>query len=116
MKTITRVGWCKQCAKLHNPHCGDLFMTFGSGHLTFVLQVGTKNGAFGYVPHIYRLEQEIGDRVVILKSCAMYECGVMRSMYKGEWLYHVKEYEREYWDIKQWEALLNYKRDKQYMI
>ena len=117
MTIVTRVGWCEECAKQHRPKTGDFFLVYGFAHHSFHMEVAERYGRVGFTPHIYKLDKNLGENVTVLKSCAMYGCGVDRKWDINEyWFYFVKAYKKEIWETKQWNGLLTLERDRQYMI
>ena len=117
MSIITRVGWCEECAKQQRPKTGNHFLAYGFAHQSFHMEVAERYGRIGFVPHIYKLDKKLGENLVVLKSCAMYGCGVDRKReHNDNWFYFIKAYQREVWEVGQWNALLHYKRDKDYII
>lgn len=120
---ICRIGYCPQCEKWHNPHNGQYYLSYGSKRNEYKLAEATRNGTFGYVPHIYRL-MKINDQMVDLEiSCSMYECGVKKERRTEHgfsfWFYTVKEFQKETWPLARWNALVLLKNNvftRQYKI
>lgn len=117
---ITRIGFCSLCFKEHRPHIEDLFLTFGSNG--YHLRYATRNGLWGFCPHIYKLIKVIGENVVVERACAMYGCDVDREWKldpSGDyWLYGVltHAWKRQIYTLAQWNALVLWKNELQYRI
>ena len=68
--------FCQQCHDNKMPQKGQLFLTLGADKKEVVLRKVTKNGHFGYTPHIITFDHVTKDgRIVVYKSCAMIGCG-----------------------------------------
>lgn len=108
MTIITRLGYCPHCERNRNPRGGQIFLAYGSTFNKYHVLIAQNNGVIGYTPHIYKLEKVIGRNVIVLKSCAMYPCGVKREA--GDY-FSVRAWEREVWTLETWNALVNLKHN-----
>ena len=115
MKTITRVGYCPHCEQSRSPRGGQTFWAYGSDHKTYREIKAERNGRIGYVPTNYKAKL-VGENVIVEKSCAMVGCGVgIKIINNEEWCY-IKHWTREIWTIREWNALVGYKRDDDYFV
>lgn len=112
MATITRIGYCPNCASSRNPRTGQHFIAFGSTSNGFHVIEAIRNGVIGYVPHIYKAKFKNDGTVIVQKSCSMYECGADRSWQNGYWFYYIKEYQKEIWTLETWNALVLLKHNQ----
>jgi len=116
---ICRTGWCDICAKENRPHTGQLFLTIGSTGIYHVKKAERIAPRYGFTPHLYQLVKSLGDNVVFNHVCGM-ECSVNidwdSTNYK--WLADVKEsyWKRGIMELKDWNALVMYKRDEDYIV
>lgn len=116
MTTITRIGFCPECAKHRRPETGSIFLAFGTTHQKFkVLIAGScQHHPYGYVPHTYQLVKIIGNGdVIVEKSCSMYECGVDAEYIKEQNsnFFFIKSWKREVWTLATWNALVELKHN-----
>lgn len=112
MATITRVGYCPHCASNRSPRTGQQFIAFGSTSNQFHRLEAVRNGIVGYVPTIYKAKFRNDGKVIVEKSCAMYECGVDREWRGSCWFYYIKSYKKEIWTLETWNALVLLKHDQ----
>lgn len=112
MATITRIGYCPNCASSRRPITGQQFIAFGSTSNEFHVLEATRVGMCGYVPHVYKAKFRNDGKVIVQKSCSMYECGVDRSWQGSHWFYYIKEYTKEIWTLETWNALVLLKHNQ----
>lgn len=76
MFTMTRIGYCEECAKAHRPKSEDYYIAHGFTSKKMKVKDAEHIGIkFGYTPHIYRIV-EIKYKVVFYKMiCGMNKCG-----------------------------------------
>jgi hypothetical protein len=116
METITRVGFCADCAKNDRPKTDQPFFAFNVNKNEFEERYALHNGVPGYTPHIYRAKL-VGANVIVLINCAMYECGTTNyKQVADRFTVSLTHVVREVWTIKQWEDLKKYSRDFDYDI
>lgn len=117
---ICRTGWCDECAKAKRPEGGNIFKVYGALGGAHMYQVEWKTRWAGFTPHIYVIHKIIGENVVYDYICGMYECGIVRVANNEEqcWDYIENEakWKRGITDIKNWNALVQFKHDKDYFI
>jgi hypothetical protein len=77
MTTITRLGYCENCAKEHRPKTGQEFLVQGSSHREPKIMKAIRNGRAGFVPHLYRITgfDQIRHKVYYQRLCSMEGCG-----------------------------------------
>ena len=73
--TITRIGYCVQCAGKHKPKTGQSFIVYGGTHHSYSGMNAKRNGKAGYTPHLYEFIKVLGSNVYYQKLCCMNECG-----------------------------------------
>jgi len=79
MKTITRLGYCENCAKEHRPKTGQEFLVQGSSHGTMKIMKASRMGRAGFVPHLYTITgyNTVYHKVYYQKLCCMAGCGTL---------------------------------------
>lgn len=75
---ITRTMWCERCAKAHRPHKDSQFIVKGqTGYHLYVVDRFVPHNERGFTPHLVSLYKLLDEKtVVIVRSCAMLDCGV----------------------------------------
>lgn len=121
---ICRVGYCSECEKNNRPHTGQLFKTVGS-HGAHIYEADRIARWYGFTPHIYVLHKFIyktegGGDVVFDCICAMYGCGIRRYPNNQDqcWEYteESNKWKRGIMELKDWNALVSFKKDPDYFI
>jgi len=117
MVVITRVGYCTECAKAHEPTGGHMFLAFGTSSNCFKAMTAEYSGRFGFTPHIYKGKLN-GNKITVDIACAMYGCGAEKYIQNGQEYLNIKQgaWRRETWPIERWNALVLYNHDKQFEI
>jgi hypothetical protein len=117
---ISRVSYCPYCAAEKRPHKGSLFLVHGSYRDGYYVREAMRSGISGYVPHLFILKQVTPTLTVLVdRVCGMYCCGVEhRKNEKGVYVYGVvpTKWEEIEMPIKDWNGLVNFKRDAQYQL
>lgn len=78
-----------------------------------------RDGTAGFTPHLFILNQVTKDHVCIVSMvCSMYDCGVEKITRKEKCLYGVKQdsWQTIFMPIEDWNALVTFKREKQYQV
>lgn len=105
MAIICRIGYCQYCANSRSPRTGQHFLAYGSTAKSYHVLNSIRNGKIGFVPHLYKAKIQ-GNKVKILKSCAMDGCGVDVEWTNSQWYYQVRKWKYDIWTLETWEALL----------
>lgn len=115
---ICRVGWCEKCFRLNRPSIEQRFLAFGSrGYHIYYVERHTRMK--GFTPHLYELEKKIGGNVVFNYTCGMENCGfVFNDKQDGSTGFYAKEseFKRGILELKDWNSLVMFKRDKDYYV
>lgn len=114
---ICRTGWCPCCHNLGQPHKDNLFLVWGNNGM-HIYTVQKQNPLRGYTPHLYRLMRVDNDDIVFERLCGI--CGVTfkynKSTHEHDPVILENKWKREKMSIKDWNALVMYKRDLDYLI
>lgn len=116
--TLTRVFYCKECAERGRPRTGQEFMAYGSSHAKYKALKAQNWGVEGFTPHTFVIERATDGIVTTSSACCMYGCGVDKELRNNTWWYFIK---KDAWHIvtfkvSDWNSLVLYKGDKQYLI
>lgn len=116
--TMTRVSFCPKCHSAGRPKTNDSFVAWGGKRASYVVYESLRQGRRGFVPHIFEFKRLVGDKVYYDVACSMVGCGACATQdQKNKLLYKVGFY----WDnrkmlLKDWNALVKYKRDSDFEI
>lgn len=115
---MTRVSFCPRCQKDCRPKTGQLFVAFGGHRDGYVVYEALHNGRKGFVPHTFEFKRLIGDTVHFNYACSMVGCGsVATPQKKDPKMYEVGFYWKQgTMPLKDWNALVKYKRDEDFEI
>lgn len=113
---ITRPGFCPECAEaeraktyalINDTYYGDKFLAFGSNGW-HVLYAKRCSKIWGMVPHLYFLHKKIGANCIVLRCCAIADCGTHWKLVDNIWKLSVeaKDYTRMIYTTEQWDALV----------
>ena len=120
-KTIlTRVGFCPECKKEERAKTGHYFLAYGSNGW-HAMKAQQNSRYWGYVPHIYKLDQIIEQNVIVLCCCAIEGCGSFWKTVENDdpWLILEKtNFKRLVYSLDTWNALVKdpYRCDWDYKI
>ncbi len=74
--TFCRTMFCVDCFRAGRAFKGDHFFTIGSTNQELEFRKASKWGVKGFTPHIITFDGVLpGNRVAIIASCAMLDCG-----------------------------------------
>lgn len=109
---ITRIGFCPECYKTRSPKTDQKFLVFGNHTNQFHVRFANCTPPYwGFTPHIYEIHKNLGENVVVLKSCAMDGCGVTFKWDIDQWLFVIKKHQREVWTLEKWQSLVELKHN-----
>lgn len=116
---FSRVMYCEDCAKLHNPQHGQTFAVKGrSKSLELkIYQVSSPQRA-GFTPHLIEMQSNKNGIVNFLRFCGIHECGIFIQENETEDSYKIS-FIRGYSDhilVKDWNALVQFKGDTGYEL
>ena len=112
---ITRVAFCENCFKEHNPHTNQLFLVYGSSCNDFYIRQAKSNGTTGFTPHILKLIKVIGENVVYEKACGI--CDIdFYEIQNGDYAFQVLNWTRGMLTLQEWNAWVKYKHDWDYYV
>lgn len=103
---ICRIGYCTLCALSQSPKINQTFLAYGSTSNAYKVLETERNGLIGFVPHLYKLTKTLGENCIVLKSCSLYECGVGKKWENDGYIYYVKDWIKEVWEVKTWNSLV----------
>lgn len=119
---ITRVGFCERCLQHHNPRTGQLVLFCGS-HGFYVKEALVPkyplSHPVGFTPHLYSKLDVIGGTVNVKKVCCVNGCDILIKPNANDTFdFYILETKWQYtkMPVADWNALLNFKRDKNYII
>ena len=109
---FTRVKFCQKCYNKNYPKSGQVFLAYGTTHNCLIAKYATRNGKRGFTPHILILDKVIGGMVKYEALCSI--CGTKE---KGDEYYFLyDDFRKEEISIKEWNAWVLYKGDKDFEI
>lgn len=113
---ITRVGFCERCSRNSNPRSGLFYVVHGD--TGWHVYKSTSLGKIGFVPTNYKLIKVIGQNVVYEKLCSIHNCGVYvyYDNIKQNYQFDQLNWQRGMLSITTWNALQQYKHDKDYYL
>jgi hypothetical protein len=121
---ITRIGFCATCEAKGYPIDGQLMLLQGT-HGFHVDVAHPKRHPHkdattpGFVPHLYKFIRTQGNIVIAKSICCINGCDVtLRKLPSGDYEYMLLDSKWKEIDllISDWNALLKYKRDNQFII
>lgn len=116
---ICRIGYCEVCAREQRPKSGQQYLVVGEEG--FHLYFAWRNAPiFGFGPHLYKIHKIIGQNVVYDTWCSMYPCGIAREENIADnsidYFPNENAKRRGIMLLSDWNALVQYKNDFDYLI
>lgn len=118
MRTIIcRIAFCAVCEKEQRPWRGSVFLDYSTFQGSFPRKT-KQSGTPGFTPHLFMLEKVIGPDCVVSGMCSIHGCGVeyKKSNNKMEYALIPGRWQKFYMPIKEWNALIRFKNDPQYVL
>ena len=115
---MTRVSFCQKCYNAGRPKTNQTFVVWGDYRQSFIVYQSLRIGMRGFTPHIYKFKRLIGDIVYFDVSCSMDGCdSYIKKNPKDKNLFKVGfKTDNSKMKLSDWNALVNYKRDKDFEI
>lgn len=115
---LTRVMFCQKCFDNKMPQKGQLFLTIGRGRQKFEVHMVTKNGHFGYTPHIIEKIETTGQGVRFMSSCSIHNCDAVieQDENTGKYSIALSQGDITTIPIRDWNSLVLYTNDSDYTL
>lgn len=121
MQHICRTGWCEHCAKEKRPRTGQQYVAVGSNGHVHVYEAQRVPPYDGFTPHLYGIYKKLGENLIVLALCTMEDCGMHNIYYDStnrmyKFTIDESRIKRIVMSISDWNSLVLYKRDDDYVI
>ncbi len=113
---LCRVGFCQACYDRDRPQKGQRFVTIGRGRQRYLIREVKRIGQRGFTPQIIERISTTNGKVEFHSYCAMENCGVVFIKKNDEFELHTINEVVKILSVKDWNALVNYTGDKQYLL
>lgn len=116
---FSRVMYCEDCAKLHNPQHGQKFAVKGrSSKLELAIYQVTSPQSIGFTPHLVEKQFISNGMVTYVSYCGIHNCGVDIKQTDTEDNYKIglKKGLTGRMTTKEWNAMVQFKGDTGYEL
>jgi len=110
---ITRVAFCEECYKKNLPKVGSIFIVYCTNSDAFRILKAERDGQRGFTPHTFYLHRASDQSVEATVMCCIHNCDI-RIKNPKEFI--VLNKKQVILPIKDWVALISFKRDPDYHI
>ena len=118
---MTRIGFCQKCFDSAKPHDGQKMLLLGSHgwHVDICHPKRIPRHPIGYTPHLYKYIRLQNENVIAKTVCCIDGCDIqIKPLADGTYNFMILEskWREQSILISDWNALIKYKRDLDYII
>lgn len=114
---FSRIMYCEDCAKLHNPQHGQKFAVKGrSKSLALKIYQVSSPHKEGFTPHLVEIESTKGGIVKFTRFCGIHDCGILIREDGEAYKVSFKNGYTDHMPVKEWNAMVQFKGDTGYRL